>query len=470
MHGCEHEGHLSWEHARRRARELGESLPAPVRELPLDRAMGGVLAHDVRALAGLPAFDASAMDGYAVAGAGPWRLVGRHLAGNSGPSVALRPGETVEVATGARVPKGTESVLPHERARVEATPDSDGIRVRGEVEHGRHVRWSGEETSPGETVLTCGHRVGPASLGIVASLGHETLPVFAPTVAIVVTGDEIIRSGLPGEGRVRDAIGPILPGVATWAGGHVGQVRYLGDDRAALAEVMTGGGTDVVVVCGSSSKGPADHVRSILAEVGAQTVVDGVQCRPGHPQLLARLRNAGGASGSEARGGSGGRGGSGAHDDTDSASTEAHRDSETPSEGKEARDTIVVGLPGNPGAAMVAALTLFTPLVSALAGRPDPARVGGRVPASEEIASHPRDTRLVAVRLDERGRAVPIGHDRPGSLRGAALADAYAVVPPGWSAAASETGVDGEDVADGADGAGVDAGTDIGGVELVRLP
>lgn len=408
MHGCEHDGHLSWAHARRRAREMGTSLPAPVRELPLDRATGGVLARDVRALAGLPAFDASAMDGYAVAGAGPWRLVGRRLAGNPGPSVALKLGEAVEVATGARVPKGTEGVLPYEHAQIEDIPGSETAQVKGEVEHGRHVRWSGEETAPGETVLTRGHRVGPASLGIAASLGHEALPVFAPTVAIVVTGDEITRSGLPGDGRVRDAIGPILPGIATWAGAQVGTVRYLSDDRAALAKVMTETDTDVVVVCGSSSKGPADHVRSILAEAGAETVVDGVRCRPGHPQLLAR-----------------------------------------------SGDTIVVGLPGNPGAAMVAALTLFTPLVSALAGRPDPARVDGRVPVSGEVTSHPRDTRLVAVRLDERGHAVPVGHDRPGSLRGAALADAYAVVPSGWSAAASRAGAGSE-------------GSD--GVELVRLP
>ncbi|WP_017608963.1 molybdopterin molybdotransferase MoeA [Nocardiopsis xinjiangensis] len=467
MHGCEHDGHLSWEHARRRARELGECLPAPVRELPLDRAIGGVLARDVRALAGLPAFDASAMDGYAVAGPGPWRLVGRRLAGSSGPSVALRSGETVEIATGARIPKGAESVLPYEQARLEDTPGSGVTRVRGEVEHGRHVRWSGEETAPGETVLTRGHRVGPASLGIAASLGHETLPVFAPAVAIVVTGDEITRSGLPGDGRVRDAIGPILPGIADWAGAQVGPVRYLGDDRAALAKVMTEGDTDVVVVCGSSSKGPADHVRSILAEAGAETVVDGVQCRPGHPQLLARLTKAGagGSVGSNGPGGPGGHHGSG-----DPMNTEARGGPETSGEGKEAGDTIVVGLPGNPGAAMVAALTLFTPLVSALAGRPDPARVDGRVPASGQIASHPRDTRLVAVRLDERGRAVPVGHDRPGSLRGAALADAYAVVPPGWSAAAGETGADGEDVVGAGDRAHTNADTGTDGVELVRLP
>ncbi|WP_026118618.1 molybdopterin molybdotransferase MoeA [Nocardiopsis salina] len=383
MDGCEHEADVSWGQARRRARELGESLPVPVRDLPLEHAAGGVLARDVHALVGLPAYDASAMDGYALAGPGPWRLVGRHLAGGAGPCRALGPGEAVEIATGARVPKGTESVLPYERARVGHDPDSGGSRVTGEVEHGRHVRWSGEETALGETVLTVGHRVGPATLGIAASLGHESLPLRTPTVTIVVTGDEITRSGLPGDGRVRDAIGPIMPGVASWAGAHVEPVRYLGDERTELAEVMAGGDTDVVVVCGSSSKGPADHVRSILAEAGAETLVDGVRCRPGHPQLLAR-----------------------------------------------SGDRVVVSLPGNPGAAMVAALTLFTPLVSALAGRQDPARVEGRFTVDGEVGSHPRDTRLVAVRVEE-GRAVPVGHDRPGSLRGAALADAYAVIPPG---------------------------------------
>ncbi|MEU0492677.1 molybdopterin molybdotransferase MoeA [Nocardiopsis sp. NPDC006139] len=384
MGGCgsDRGGPLDWPAARDRARDAGERAAAAVREVPLAQALGAVLGADVRALTGVPAFDASAMDGFAVAGPGPWELVGAGLAGAPVAAAGLAPGEAVEIATGARVPKGTEAVLPYELA------ERSGGRVSGPVRAGRHVRWTGEETAPGETVLTRGRAVGPAVLGLAASLGHETLPVLAPRVGVLVTGAEVTTSGLSGEGLVRDAIGPMLPGLAEWAGGRVERTDHLDDDRGALAAAIAAADTDVLVVCGSSSKGPADHLRSVLAELGAEVLVDGVACRPGHPQLLARREG-----------------------------------------------TTVVGLPGNPGAALVAALTLVVPLLCAMAGRPDPAADPDPVPLDGEVDAHPRDTRLVAVRL-ERGRAVPVGHDRPASLRGAALADAYAVVPPRWSGGA----------------------------------
>lgn len=374
-----HRGATPWGRARERARLLGEEQSTPARELPLGRALGGVLAGDLRALVGLPAFDASAMDGFAVAGEGPWKLVGTQLAGVPVAGLSLGAGEAVEIATGARVPKGTETVLPYEFA------ETTGGRVHGEALPGRHVRWSGEETAPGETVLAAGVEVTPAVLGLAASLGHDSLDVRLPTVSVLVTGDEIATNGLPGEGVVRDAIGPLLPGVITWAGAHLDRVRMLGDGYEDLGEALATAGTDVVVVCGSSSKGPADHLRGVLRRMDAETVVDGVACRPGHPQLLAHTGG-----------------------------------------------TVFVGLPGNPNAALVASLTLLVPLLCAMSGRSDPTSGLGTVPLVGEVRSRPDDTCLVAVRLRE-GRVEPVGHDRPGSLRGAALAEAYAVVPPGWS-------------------------------------
>lgn len=373
-----HGGHRSWPRAREAARLLGAVRPPAPQELPLEDALGAVLAADLHALTGLPAFDASAMDGFAVSGPAPWRLVGRQLAGAAEAPVGLRPGEAVEIATGARVPKDTECVVPYELAAVR-----DGT-VDGHAEAGRHVRWAGEETAPGETVLERGAVVSPAVLGLAASLGHDTLPVLRPRVSVLVTGEEITTSGLPGDGSVRDAIGPALPGVVERAGGRIGPLQHLGDERQPLLDALAGADGDVVAVCGSSSRGPADHLRSVLEELGAEVAVDGVACRPGHPQLLA------------------------------------HTDR-----------TVFVGLPGNPGAALVAAATLLVPLLAAMTGRPDPGTGLARASLEGAVTAHPRDTRLVAVRLDG-GRARPVGHDRPGSLRGAALADAYAVVPPDW--------------------------------------
>ncbi|MFF4617153.1 molybdopterin molybdotransferase MoeA [Nonomuraea jabiensis] len=374
------------------ARALAKGAAAPLEpaSVPLDDALGGRLAAPLTALVPVPGVDVSAMDGYAVAGAGPWRVVGRVLAGGACYGHKLRPGEAVEIATGAPAPAGASAVLPYEHAAV------DGARVDGAVEIGRHIRRRGEDIAEGAVVLGGGAVVTPVALGLAAALGHDELLVRPrPRVAVLITGDEVVREGLPAPGRVRDAIGPFLPGLVAWAGGRVAGTDVLPDGREALraalaarvagrvADRLADRAADVVVVCGASSKGPADHLRAMLGDLGADVIVDGVAVRPGHPQLLARLP--GGAP--------------------------------------------VVGLPGNPFAALGAALTLLAPILRELAGIPVRTETSALAGA---VRAHPRDTRLVPVRRSGRG-AVPVGHDRPGSLWGAALADALAVVPPGWA-------------------------------------
>ncbi|WP_431929755.1 molybdopterin molybdotransferase MoeA [Nonomuraea jabiensis] len=366
------------------ARALAKGAAAPLEpaSVPLADALGTRLAAPLTALVAVPGVDVSAMDGYAVAGAGPWRVAGRVLAGGACYGAELRPGEAVEIATGAPTPAGASAVLPYEHAAV------DGARVNGPVEIGRHIRQRGEDIAEGAVVLGAGAVVTPVALGLAAALGHDELLVRPrPRVAVLITGDEVVREGLPAPGRVRDAIGPFLPGLVAWAGGRVASTGVLPDGRealrAALETAWETGAADVVVVCGASSKGPADHLRAVLGDLGADVIVDGVAVRPGHPQLLARLP--GGA--------------------------------------------LAVGLPGNPFAALGAALTLLAPILRELAGIPVRTETSALAGA---VRAHPRDTRLVPVRRSGRG-AVPVGHDRPGSLWGAALADALAVVPPGWA-------------------------------------
>ena len=365
---------VSWETARDRA----AALPAldPVR-LPLAEAGGTVLAAPLTARSDLPACDTAAMDGYAVAGPGPWTVIGRALPGRGGPRT-LAPGEAAEIGTGAPVPDGAGAVLPYEQA-VRA-----GDEVSGLAEPGRHVRRRGEEVAAGAEVLPAGAVLTPAALGLAASLGNDAVTVRPrPRVAALVTGDEIVDSGPSGPGRTRDAVGPLLPGLVGWAGGtHLPPVR-VPDQRDALRDALAAAAAaaEVVTVCGASSKGPADHLRGVLAEAGAELVVEGVACRPGHPQLFARLPD--------------GR--------------------------------PVVGLPGNPYAALAAALTLLVPALGALTGR---AQRPERARLLRTVAAHPSDTRLVPVRRTDGG-VVPVDHDRPALLWGAALADALAVIPPG---------------------------------------
>jgi molybdopterin molybdotransferase len=371
------DGRMKWPEAREIAQQAAE--PTPSVELGLDAALGTVLAAPLRALVAAPPFDNSAMDGYAVAGPGPWAVVGRIRAGGTPHSGRLERGQAVEIATGAPVPAGTDAVLPIE----------DGLRVddsvSGEARYAQHVRRKGESCLEGQVLLTAGATVTPAVLGLAAAAGHDSVLVHRRArVAVLVTGDEVVASGRPGPGQVRDAIGPMLAGLLEIAGARQTVVRRLADRADDLADALSEVDADVLVVCGATSAGPADHLRPVLRRLGADLLVAGVACRPGHPQVLAVLP--------------GGR--------------------------------CVVGLPGNPHAALAAAMTLLQPLLHVLSGRRKEPRESAWL--AEPVEPHPRDTKLVAV-TRRNGSASPVGHDRPGTLWGAALADALAVVPPGWA-------------------------------------
>ncbi|GAA1967136.1 molybdopterin-binding protein [Nocardioides panacihumi] len=361
---------LGWEEARQAAYDA--AVPLGPAALPVGDALGLRLAAPLISADDLPRFDNAAMDGYAVAGPGPWRVVGRSLAGEPGDCAAIGAAgaaEAREVATGARLPQGTRSVLPHEEAQ------RDGDLVSGRVEEGRHVRLRGEEAMPGEKLLPAGVVVTPQVVALAAAVGVTELSVTpAPRVAALVTGDELGD----GPGQVRDAIGPALPGWVRWAGGTLAGPQRVPDGAADLRAALMSAQADLVVITGSSSVGPEDHVRPLLAELGAQPVVDGVACRPGSLAGLWRL----------------------------------------------ADGRLVAALPGNPFAALVAFLTVAAPTLAGLRGEEQAvlATVGAELPR------HRSDTRLVPVRLTESG-PVALGHDRSGMLRGVAQADALAVVP-----------------------------------------
>lgn len=361
------------------ARELAHAAATPLapRSVPLAEACGGVLATPLVAPAAVPPVDRSAMDGYAVHGSGPWRVVGTVLAGSGVPSPLLE-GQACTIVTGGAVPPGTTAVIP----------DEDAVRsddqVSGSVEPGRHIRRAGEECVAGETVLGAGAVVHPALLGLAATLGLDRLSVIPqPRVAALVTGDELVHRGPSGPGRVRDAIGPMLPGLVSRAGAVAVSVEHLPDSRAALIEALVGlADAELILVSGSSASGPADHLRGALSALGAELIIDGVACRPGHPQALARFDD--------------GR--------------------------------LVLGLPGNPFAALTAFLTLGLASLLRLRGESLPVLPVAPVPGG--LACHPRSTRLVPVRVGPQG-VVPLGHGGSAMLRGVAAADALAVVDPG---------------------------------------
>ncbi|QYN37994.1 molybdopterin molybdotransferase MoeA [Pseudonocardia sp. DSM 110487] len=411
-HAAARTGTLAWDAAREVAHAA--ATPLPPREVALADADGTVLAAPLVAVADHPPVPRSAMDGYAVCGAPPWRVLTpelrqSHFHASTLPESgfaettwlgSLAEGEACAVVTGAPLPARTTAVLADEDAV------RDGDLLSGAAPPGRHIRPVAEECAAGEQVLPAGSLVTPAALGLAAALGYDSLLVRPlPRVVALVTGNELVSGGRPGPGQVRDAIGPMLPGLLARAGARPAEPLAVPDDRGLLRAALgaaagmpvhgdvgpalgapgvpvgAGEPADMVLVSGSSAAGPADHLRATLTELGAELLVDGVRCRPGHPQALARLG-----------------------------------------------DTLVVGLPGNPLAALAAFLTVAVPALAGLRGEPLPGLMAVPIPGG--IARHPLHTRLVPVAVDPSG-AVPVGHAGSAMLRGAAAADAFAVVDPG---------------------------------------
>jgi len=388
--GAAHAHHEAtpWPEARLVAERAARSAPrrAPV-SVPLDSSLGLVLAAPLTALTDLPAFDTSAMDGWAVAGPGPWEVrEDGVLAGQAEPE-PLTDGEAVRIATGARIPQDVTAVLRSEHGR---TDDKGRLHATREVAHGQDIRPRGQECRSGDQLLPVGAVVTPAVLGLAAAAGYDTLAAIPrPRVEVLVLGDELLTEGLPREGLIRDALGPMLPPWLRGLGAEVVAVRRLGDDAKALHKAITGSRADLIVTTGGTAAGPVDHVHPTLRRIGAELLVDGVKVRPGHPMLLARIKE----------------------------------------------NQHLVGLPGNPLAAVSGLLTLAEPLLRTLAARAAPEPY--TLPLKEAVHGHPYDTRLVPVAL-RADRAVPLHYNGPAMLRGIAASDALAVVPPGGARAGQE--------------------------------
>ncbi|WP_455352905.1 molybdopterin molybdotransferase MoeA [Streptomyces sp. SYSU K217416] len=376
-----------WPEARALAARTARAVPARTRRTPLDGALGDVLAGPLEALTDLPSFDTSAMDGWAVAGPGPWTVQeGGILAGADRPA-PLADGEAVRIATGARVPADATAVIRNEHART----DTQGrLHAEREVVHGQDIRPRGQECHSGDLLLPAGTPVTPAVLGLAAAAGYdELLTVPRPRVEILVLGDELLTAGRPHDGLIRDALGPMAGPWLSTLGADVTATHRLGDNADALHKAVTSSDADLVITTGGTAAGPLDHVHPVLRRAGAELLVDGVAVRPGHPMLLARL---------------------------------------TPAR-------FLVGLPGNPLAAVSALLTLAEPLLRGLAGlAPRPSYTA---PVRGDVHGHPYDTRLVPV-VHRAEQAVPLHYNGPAMLRGIAAADGLAVVPPGGAISGQE--------------------------------
>ena len=352
--------------------------PLPVRDVAVPDAVGGALASPMVASEPLPRVDVSAMDGYALAGEPPWRLradVG--YAGGARPD-GLHPGEAVRIATGAHVPDGADSVLRDEYARA-----SDGaLDADRAPPPGTDIRRSGEDWPRGHLLAEARTPVTPALVSLAASADVATIEARGPVRAlVVVTGDEIRRDGPLRPGQTRDSLGPALPMFLSHNGIHTVRSAHLRDTAGGFDEVIRAvTDADLLVVVGATGGGAADQLRGALQRAGATVVVPRLACRPGGSTVVAVLP--------------GGR--------------------------------VVLGLPGNPFAA-IASLSVLTPaLVDALTGRAR--RPVTRVPLHNAAAVTTDRTRFAPATLTAAGW-VAATSVRTAHLGGLVDADAFAIVP-----------------------------------------
>ncbi len=248
--------------------------PLPVVEVPLREALGLVLAADVVAAHDVPPFANSAMDGYAVQARdtekAPLTLqVLEDVPAGYAPRTEVEPGTAVKIMTGAPLPAGADAVV-----KVEDTVPGEGeVRILGPVAAGTAVRPAGGDVAAGTVVFTAGERLGPAHLGVLASLGvAEPRVRMRPRAAVFSTGDEV----QPPEtdhlrpGWIRDSNRPLLCGLLAELGAEVLDYGIVPDDAALLRDTLAKAGdeADAVFTSGGVSMGEYDLVKAVLAELG----------------------------------------------------------------------------------------------------------------------------------------------------------------------------------------------------------
>lgn len=273
------------------ARLLALADPLPVEHVDMAGALGRYLAEPVRARRTQPAFDLSAMDGYAVAAgdlAGPWRVVGESAAGHPSDHQVV-PGQAVRISTGAVLPPGAEAVILQE----DLAREGQALRLTGEPPEPpyKHIRRRGMDFREGDEVLTAGTRVGPAQLALAIAAGHNHLGLRRiPRLAILDSGDELAADGencpphqIPASnGAMIAALAAALPCRTT----RLGPVP---DDLAELGKALAAAeGADVVVTSGGASVGDHDLVRPALEAWGAKIDFWRIAIKPGKPLLVAR--------------------------------------------------------------------------------------------------------------------------------------------------------------------------------------
>jgi molybdopterin molybdotransferase len=385
------------------ARRLVLQNTAPLGPEPVELrdAVGRVLAEPISSATAVPAFDNSAMDGYAVRAADtagataetPRELdvVGESRAGAPA-ARGLEPGQAIAISTGAVVPDGADAVVQVERT----DGGTDSVAIKAEVDAGTNIRRAGEDIAAGDEVLEAGSEIGPAEVGVLASVDRPRVACWRrPRVTLLTTGDELLEPGDPlRPGGVRNSNSYSVGALVERVGAVLSGTEIVADDERITEEALGRAlAYDVTIVCGGVSVGPHDHVRPALERLGVEQVFWGVALRPGKPTWFGVApRNP--AAGP-------GRG-------------------------------LVFGLPGNPVSSIVTFLLFARPAIRAMLGA-DPGRERRATAILDaDYPKQPGRAHLIRVRLelaDDGWHATPTADQGSHVLTSMLGADALAILP-----------------------------------------
>jgi molybdopterin molybdotransferase len=370
----------------------------PALRVPLDDALDAVLAESVTSPLDIPAHTNSAMDGYAVrstdvrgaTAAAPARLrVAERIPAGQLPTRALEPGACARIFTGAAVPEGADSVV-----RQEDTDLGDPIvSILSDRDAGANVRQAGEDIRRGSRVFEAGTELGPAQLGVLASLAVSHPMIYRrPRVAIIATGDEIVDIDQPDEilsGRKAGSSNThTLIAMVRRAGGEPVSLGIAADSAERVRELFRRAmDCDLILTTGGVSVGEHDHVRPVVTELGGELKFWRISMRPGAPVGFGLL-------------------------------------GEIP----------WIGLPGNPVSTMVTFELFVRAAIRIQSGRTLPFRRTVSVTAGETIHAAPRLQHFLRAVVSSQGgqlTALLTGPQGSGILSSMARANALLVVPEG---------------------------------------